>query len=202
MSGEKTKFWRRLLLSETLADKNKSHKIAYIAIMTALNIAVNALASLPLGFEILSLTILSSVLTGILIGPLFGFAACFIGDTLGFMIGAGGANGWTPWIGLATAMMALIAGFLFNGLRWKLKGAWAIKLALIGLITFLVCTVGINTTAMYFLWYSKTFSSWGEFLIFRLLSPIQIMNNLLNYGLLFAVLPTLGKIKPLKISID
>ena len=201
--SEKTKAtWREVLFSKNLVKKNKSHKIAYIAIMTALNIVVNALASLPLGFEVLSLTIFSSILTGILIGPLFGFAACFMGDTLGFMIGTGGANGWTPWIGLATAMMALIAGFLFNVLHWKSKGAWAIKLALIGFVTFLICSIGINTTAMYYLWYSKTFSSWGEFLIVRLLSPIQIINNLLNYGLLFAVLPTLGKIKPLKISID
>ncbi len=201
--SQKTKTtWKEILFSKILAKKNKSHKIAYIAVMTALNVVINAVASIPFGVVQFSLAIFISVLTGILIGPLFGFTACFIGDTLGYIIGNGGANGWTPWIGLATAAMALVAGFLMNGLSWKFKGAWLVKLSLISLSTFFISTVAINTTAMYLMWYYKTFSSWWEFLWTRLFIQGQIFNSILNYALLFITLPALGKIKPLKIKID
>lgn len=195
MQEKQIKPWQRLLFSETLAKKNKSHKIAYIAVFVALNVVVNAVASIPLGFVQFSLLIFISVLTGVLIGPLFGFSACFIGDTLGYIIGNGGSNGWTPWIGLATAMMALIAGFIMNGLRFKFKGFWVVKLLLVCVLTFLVSTVAINTTAMYVMWYKNSFSSWWEFLIVRLFVQGQIWNSLFNYALLFIAVPALEKLK-------
>ena len=197
----KTKDAKRLWLFGVAGGKRKSHVIAYIGVMTALNVVVNAVASIPLGFTQFSLTIFTSVLTGILIGPLYGFTACMIGDTLGYMIANTGANGWTPWIGLATAMMALIGGLIFNGISWQGKGAWIGKLFLICMATFLVSTVAINTTAMYWMWYSKTFDSWWAFLITRLFLQGQIFNSLLNYALLFFVLPAWAKVKPLKINI-
>ena len=198
---QKTKEVKRLWLFGAAGGKRKSYVIAYIGVMTALNVVVNAVASIPLGFTQFSLTIFTSVLTGILIGPLYGFAACMIGDTLGYMIANTGANGWTPWIGLATAMMALIGGLVFNGLGWKGKGVWALKLLLVCAVTFLVSTVAINTTAMYWMWYRETFDSWWIFLITRLFLQGQIFNSLLNYALLFFTLPALARVKSLKINI-
>lgn len=96
---EKKNKWREILFSKTLVEKGASHKIAYVAICVALNVIVNAAASIPLGFVQFSLTLFVSALTGILIGPLFGFAACFLGDTLGFFISGYGA--WTPWMGMS-----------------------------------------------------------------------------------------------------
>lgn len=198
----KTKDAKRLWFAGAAYGKRKSHVIAYIGVMTALNVVANAAASIPLGFTQFSLTIFFSVLTGILIGPLYGFTACFIGDTLGYMIANTGANGWTPWIGLATAMMALIGGLVFNGIPLKGKNAWVGKLFLICLSTFLVSTVAINTTAMYWMWYKKTFDSWWLFLTTRLFLDGQIFNSLINYGLLFFALPALAKVKPLRIKIS
>lgn len=197
----KTKEVKRLWLAGAASGKRKSQIIAYIGVMTALNVVMNAVASIPLGFTQFSLTIFTSVLTGILIGPLYGFTACFIGDTLGYIIANTGANGWTPWIGLATAMMAFVGGLIFNGLDWHGKGAWAGKLMIICLVTFVVSTVVINTTAMYLMWYRKAFDSWWIFLVTRLFLQGQIFNSLINYGLLFVVLPALAKVKPLKINI-
>ena len=192
---------KRLWLAGAASGKRKSQIIAYIGVMTALNVVMNAVASIPLGFTQFSLTIFTSVLTGILIGPLYGFTACFIGDTLGYIIANTGANGWTPWIGLATAMMAFVGGLIFNGIAWKGKYGWAGKLVIICLVTFVVSTVVINTTAMYLMWYRKTFDSWWIFLVTRLFLQGQIFNSLINYGLLFVVLPALAKVKPLKINI-
>ena len=69
---------KRLLLSATLADKNASHKIAYIAVMTAIVVVANMFFEFKFADTQFSLTIVVSALCGLIIGPLFGFAACFL----------------------------------------------------------------------------------------------------------------------------
>ena len=81
----KTGFCKRLLLSPTLAEKNKSHKIAYIAVMTAFIVVANMFFEFKLAETQFSFTLVISALTGMIIGPLFGFAACFLGDLVGFL---------------------------------------------------------------------------------------------------------------------
>ena len=197
----KTKVKRDVWFSGILSGKKGSHLIAYLGVITALNVVENAYFSIPLGITQFSLTIFMSVLTGILMGPLFGFASCMVGDFLGYFIGTGSANNWTPWLGVATALMAFFGGLIFNGLPWKGKRAWIVKLSLIALVTFLVSTVAINTTALYVLWYRKSFDSWGDFLVTRLFLQGQIFNSIANYALLFFVLPALAKVKTLKIKL-
>lgn len=197
-TNEKQGVW----LSGAAKGKTQSHLIAYVGVLTALNIVVNAYFSFSLGITQFSLTIYASILTGILIGPLFGFTSCFIGDFLGYFIGTGSANHWTPWLGLATAIMALLGGLIFNGVACKHKYGWAVKIGLICLVTFAISTVAINTTAMYLLWYRKTFDSWGSFLLARLFAQGQIFNSLANYALLFFTLPALAKVKPFKIKLQ
>lgn len=197
----KTKEIRGVWFSGMLSGKKGSHLIAYLGVITALNVVENAYFSISLGVTQFSLTIFMSVLTGILIGPLFGFASCMVGDFLGYFIGTGSANSWTPWLGIATALMALFGGLIFNGLHWQGKRVWAVKLSLVALVTFLVSTVAINTTALYLLWYSKTFSSWGNFFVTRMFLQGQILNSIANYALLYFVLPALAKVKILKIKL-
>lgn len=199
MSGTSVSKGKRVLFG-VLAEKNISHKIAYIAILAAFNVVVNAF-SVPLGITQFSLTIFASALSGILIGPLFGFAACFIGDTLGYIIGNGGGNGWTPWIGISMGAIALIAGFVMNGFRGSFKGAWAVKLSVVCLLSFVVATLAMNTTILYLLWYKKSFDGYWSFAFYRFFVLGQIWNSLLNYALLFIFIPVLNRIKPLKINV-
>ena len=95
-------------------------------------------------------------------------------------------------------LVALLAGLITNGIRSK-EQPWGMyaKLALISLSTFLLCTVAINTTV---LWqrYSKT--DYWTYLIARLFVQGQIWNSLVNYALLFIIVPMLSKIKLFKIS--
>ncbi|MBQ7924068.1 MAG: ECF transporter S component [Clostridia bacterium] len=199
--GKKIPFWKKVLFSEIMLSKNKTHKIAYIAVFTALNVVVNAVTSIALGAVQFSFAIFISALTGIVIGPLFGFGACFIGDTLGYIIGNGGGNGWTPWIGLATAMIAFLAGLIMRGVSLKIKGGWIVKLLLVCIATFVVSTIAINTTALYLLWYKKSFDSYWTFLLVRLFAQGQIWNSLVNYALLFITVPALNSIKLLKLHL-
>ena len=189
--------WKQILLSPTLAEKNKSHKIAYIAVMTAFIVVANMLFEFKLAETQFSFTLVISALTGIIIGPLFGFAACFLGDLVGFLYNSGGFT-YMPWIGISMGLTATVSGLIMSGIPTKKTWFLYVKLLLVCLITFALCTVAINTTAFWIL-YSKT--SYGVYLVSRLFVQGQIWNSLLNYALLFAAVPVLEKIKPLKLHI-
>ena len=195
--SKKGVWWRSLLFSKLLENKGKAHKIAYIAVMTAVCVVANMFFEFKLADTQFSFTIVISALTGILIGPLFGFAACFLGDLVGFLYHSAGFA-YMPWIGVSMGMTALLAGLIVNGLPGNGK-AWFlyVKLALVCLSSFLLCTVAINTTAFWLLYASEI--EYSTYLISRLFVQGQIWNSLVNFALLFLAVPTLIRIKPLKL---
>lgn len=195
--SKKENRWQEILFSKTLARKGKAHKIAYIAVMTALAVVANMFFEFKLADTQFSLTIVVSALTGILIGPIFGFAACFLGDLVGFLYHSAGFA-YMPWIGVSMGLTAALAGFIVNA--WHGKSGWVLycKLAVVCLGNFLLCTVAINTTAFWLL-YSKV--DYFTYLISRLFVQGQIWNSLFNFALLFIAVPVLGRIKPLKIQV-
>ena len=192
--------WKGLLFSKLLENKGKAHKIAYIAVMTAVCVVANMFFEFKLADTQFSFTIVVSALTGILIGPLFGFTACFLGDLVGFLYHSAGFA-YMPWIGVSMGMTALLAGLIVNGLPGNGR-AWFlyVKLALVCLSSFLLCTVAINTTAFWLLYASEI--KYGTYLISRLFVQGQIWNSLVNFTLLFLAVPTLMRIKPLKLHIN
>ena len=192
--------WKGLLFSKLLENKGKAHKIAYIAVMTAVCVVANMFFEFKLADTQFSFTIVVSALTGILIGPLFGFTACFLGDLVGFLYHSAGFA-YMPWIGVSMGMTALLAGLIVNGLPGNGR-AWFLyaKLALVCFSSFLLCTVAINTTAFWLLYASEI--KYGTYLISRLFVQGQIWNSLVNFALLFLAVPTLMRIKPLKLHIN
>ena len=193
----KTPFWKNLLFSTTLQDKNKSHKIAYIAGTTAVTVVTIMIFEFKFADVQFSLTIVVSALAGIVLGSLFGFVACFLGDLVGFLYNSGGFM-YMPWVGISMGLVALISGLVVNGLKWKFKGALQVKLALVSVLTFALCTVAINTTAFWLL-YSKV--PYGTYLVARLFVQGQIWNSLFNYALLFLFVPVLKRIRPLGLNV-
>jgi uncharacterized membrane protein len=191
--------WKKFLFSELLVGKNTTHKIAYIAVLAALNVTVNAVSTISLGFVQFSITLFVCAITGILIGPLFGFTACFLGDTLGYIIGNSGGGGWTPWIGLSMGTAAIIAALIMHGIPLKGKCGLYVKIAIVCVLTFFICTYAINTTAAYYLWNAKGLD-YIDFLIARM--SVQIWNNVINSLLLFVAVPLLGRIKALKMQVN
>ena len=195
---KKVKLWEKWLLSETMQGKNDSHRIAYIAVFTAFCVVANMFFEFKLAETQFSVTLFLSMLTGIIIGPLFGFVACFLGDLVGFLYHSAGFA-YMPWIGLSLGVSSMLAGFLVNGLRSNKAWFLYVKLALVCLLSFTLCTVLINTTAFWLL-YSKV--SYSKYLVSRLFIQGQIWNCLANYALLFISVPSLTKVKPLKIKIS
>ncbi len=189
-------FWKRLLFSRALEGKNQSHTIAYIAVVTAFVIASNMFFEFKLAETQFSLTLFISALAGLILGPLFGFVACFLGDLIGFLYHSAGFA-YMPWIGLSLGLVAFIAGVVY-AIPLRVKGGLHIRTAIVAVTTFLICTVGINTTG-FWLTYSKV--PYTTYLISRLFVQGQIWNSVFNYALLFAFLPVLQKVKPLKLNI-
>mgnify|MGYP003294737909 CR=1 FL=1 len=194
--GKRISFWKRLLFSPTLAEKNAAHRIAYIGVVTAFIVASN-MFEFKLFDTQFSFTLLISMLSGVIIGPLFGFAACFLGDLVGFLVNSSGFA-YMPWIGISMGLAAMLAGFIVGGIPAKYKWVLYAKLGLICVLTFSLCTVAINTTAFWLL-YAKV--GYGQYLFARLFVQGQIWNSLVNYALLFLITPALAAVKPLGIKI-
>ena len=189
----KTEKIKNALLSEVLINSSKTQRLAYVAIMTALCVVCNMFFEFKFADTQFSLTICFSALTGLIIGPLYGFVACFLGDLVGFLYNSGGFM-YMPWIGLAMGMVALISGLVMNLIDFKFKHAVYVKLSLVCLLTFLVCTVGINTTA-FWLVYNTRKVPFFAYLFTRLFVQGQIYNSLFNYALMFIAYPTFMSLK-------
>ena len=193
--AKKTSWVKRVLFSEMMQNCTSTQKVAYVAIMTALTVVCNMFFEFKLADTQFSLTIFFSALTGIIIGPIFGFVASFLGDLVGFFYNSGGFM-YMPWIGLSMGLVALISGFIINGFKLGFKGERYVKLAIVSLLTFLLCTVAVNTTAFWIL-YSKKKVPYFTYLITRLFVQGQIWNSLVNYLLLFLLYPLILRIKDL-----
>lgn len=191
MSQKKLKWWERLLFSDLLAGQSMSRKIAVIGVMTAVMVVANTFFEFKLAETQFSFTLVLSALTGVIIGPLFGFVACFMGDLVGFFYHSAG-YAYLPWIGISLGLTAVIAGLVINGLPQGGKGFLFVKIGLVCILTFSICTVAINTTAFWIL-YSKV--DYGTYLISRLFVQGQIWNSLFNYALLFVIVPMVKKLK-------
>ena len=207
-------FWKRLIFSDMLLDKSVGKRIAYIAVLAAFCIVTN-MFEIKFASVQFSFTVLSSVLAGMMIGPLFGAAAVFLGDGLGYLVNSMGYP-YYWWVALSCAMMAVIAGLIML-LPLRFKGSVYVKIALIAVITFIVCSVGINSTGMYFIGLKiymdkgvqtaieERFGGRNTYFIYlaiRFFILGQIWNSIANYALLFAVVPALKAIKPLKLKLE
>ena len=183
---------KKILFSEVLVDATTTQKIAIIAIMTALCVVENMLEFFKFADTQFSLTILFSAFAGYLIGPIFGGVASFLGDLVGFLYNSGGQP-YYPWIGITMAVIAIISGLILNGIENKSKVSIFIKTAIVSILTFLIGTVGINTTAFWLVFGGET--PYFVYLFTRLFAKWQILNSIINYALLFIALPTFIKIK-------
>ena len=99
---------------------------------------------------------------------------------------------YMPWIGLAMGTTALISGLIMNGIRERKEYTKYIKLLVVCVLVFLVCTIAINTTAFWVL-YAKGVP-YFTYVISRVFVMGQIWNSLLNYGLLFICYPIMQAI--------
>ena len=169
---------------------SRTHKVAYIGVMTALAAVCNMFIEFKLADTQFSITLFFSALTGAIIGPVYGFVASFLGDLAGFLYNSGGYP-YYPWIGIAMGTVSAISG-LVMGFGGNSKGALATKIAVVCALTFAIATVGINTTA-FWITYNQMKVPYMAYLSTRLFVQGQIWNSSFNYALLFASLPVIRR---------
>lgn len=212
--GEES-LWRRLLFSATIRRKNDAHKLAYIAVMTAFLVASNVMEIKFLDNQF-SVTVFVAMLSGGVLGSISGFVACVLGDFIGYMIHP--AYIYMPWVGLSTGMFALLTGAILElPCGVMTTGKLMAKLLLASLLTFLVCTIGINSTGFYLYNKSMGFSdavvsyvaekfggervTFWAYCFYRLIFKGQIINSAVNYVLVLYLVPLLNRLKPLDLKI-
>ncbi len=193
----------KLLFSQCLRNKSHAKKVAYLGLLTAFNVVSNVL-SFPTPIAQFSLTIVVSVVTGIIAGGISGFAVCVVADLIGYMINSFGYF-YMPWVALSTGALALISAYVFKNGFDKIY----IKTLIVCLLSLVVCSVLINSTGLYFYYKLTNFDggivrylneyfngrfTYFTFLICRLIFAGQLINNLLNYAVLFAVIPILKRL--------
>ena len=204
MSDNRT-FLQKAVFSSFLFKKSDGGKIAYLAAVTAFTVIANTLLEFRMFDTQISVTFFVSTLAGVILGGLSGFAACFIGDFLGFLINSWGMT-YLFWVGLSTATVALIAGWTFTFFRPKIKGLVFVQSAIVCVLSLLICTVAISSTGFYFyneaMGFSKAVMDYvaqrfgGEvtyfaYVAYRLIFKLQILVNVFNGVLVFVALPVL-----------
>ncbi len=201
-----------IFFTKLMQKSSKSKTLAVLGIMTALNVVFNTFLEFRIFDVQFSLTIFISCLSGMLLGSVFGFVSCALGDFIGYTINSWGQI-YMPWVGLATALTAFISGVVFNAVMLGKKNEYLIKTLVVALLTFLVCTVLINSTGFYFYNYKMGFSQalidyvnntfngnvgFFSYLAYRLIFKGQIYNSIANYVLLVIVIPQIARLSILR----
>ena len=210
---KKPSIWQRLLFSRAMREKSYAHKIAYVSVITALNVVANFVEIKFMDTQF-SFTIVLCLLSGVALGGIVGFASGFVGDLLGVIL-----RGWLyiPWVSLSTALFALISGVCVEFLPLRFEGGLLMRMAIACIVSLLVCTVAINSTGFYYYNEAMGFSTavvnfakekfggdvtFWAYVAYRLFFKGQIWNSLVNYALFFMALPILMRIKQLGIKVE
>ncbi len=130
-----------------LNDINKSRRIAYAALLTAISIIFTRVlgTTVPIGGALalrLSFGEIPIIFSGLLLGPVFGGATGFMADIIGYLINPmGGA--YFPGFTVSAMLTGMIPG-LFALLRQREEWTW---LSLLGVITItdLIANIFLNT---------------------------------------------------------
>lgn len=159
-----------------------TQKMAYIGLLTAVSIALNALTMPVLtGTTAISFTYIPCFIAGAFFGPFAGALVGLIGDVLGFLIAPKGV--YIPFITVSSVLLGLIPGLIF---KIKKMNPY-IKIALSFLLIFIFCTLTLNTIGLYIFFASK--KTIGAYLALRL--PNQSIIFAINVAIVYAIYPLL-----------
>lgn len=163
--------------------KINTQKIAYAALFVAVSPVLNCLSAQTTALS-LSLTYIPSIIAGIYMGPFVGFLVGALGDGVGCLLFPHGA--WLPLLTLAsglTGVMPWIAKRIFGeNLAAMIAAAY--------LLTLVVCTLGINTTTLWYTFFRSKKTLW-VYMGGRIMSQGLVL--LLNAALTFVLVPFCDK---------
>ena len=159
--------------------------IAYLAMITAVSVIANVLTwpVSAIGGAI-AFTYIPNFLAGYYFGPAAGFLVGVVADVLGCIIWPKGA--WMPLITLASGLMGLIPGLV----RYiPIHKRWHILISY--LLTFVICSAGINTFAIWYAFIAGKKTFW-VYLLSKL--PVSAPNMVANLVINFMLMPVFDRI--------
>lgn len=163
-------------------------KIAYIAVLVAINVALSAISP-RLGTMKITVSYTMCFLAGYFFGPLIGIAVGGLGDLLGTLISGNTPN---PIILAAACLLGAIPGLVkFIRIKKLGKFEWIFHLTASFIACFIICTLFINTYALYLLGLAKGATFWA-YMGTRVISQSPIFAA--NYGLSLVLVPIFEKI--------
>ncbi len=166
-----------------------AQKIAYLAVFVALNVVVG-IFSPRLGTLKITLTYTVCFLAGYFFGPIAGGLVGGLGDVIGCFVGGGYAP--NPVILCASVLVGVIPGLTSYIKIKKLGGAMPyVNIAISYILVYVVCTLFINTYALYLMGLSKgqTF-----FAYMGVRAVTQTPVTAINVGLTLLIYPVFSKI--------
>lgn len=163
-------------------------KIAYIAVLVAINVALSAISP-RLGTMKITVTYTMCFLAGYFFGPLVGITVGGLGDLLGTLISGNVPN---PIILVAACLLGAIPGLVkFIRIKKLGKVEWIFHLILSFILCFVICTLFINTYALYLLGLAKGATFWA-YMGTRVATQSPIFAA--NFGLSLVLVPIFEKI--------
>ena len=199
--------FKRVFFTDSFLNMNTAKKIAYVGIFTALAILVNSVLSFDVSSsQKITLNYFFSFFCGTIFGPVVGFAICFIGDLLAFLIPIFSSGVYWFLTGLCSGLLAFIPGIIFTTLRFKFRGAVYVKAAISIALMYILITCGLGALSNYLYVklvifagreYTKTF-------IVYLGSKIAFSTivSAINYVLVFLFIPLFNSIKSIGFKIE
>ncbi len=131
--------------------KNSTFRLCSIALLSALSIVFNAYAINLTPDISLSFTYLISFVSGVFMGPVEGFAVGVIGDVIGCIIAPKGP--YAPTVTISSGLLGVLPWVAFK----VFKRLPTVAKTVIGFaMSFIVCSVLINSTTWYIMYNSKT----------------------------------------------
>lgn len=191
-----TKSIMRFVFSPYALKKSATTRLALMGLAVAVLYNANAFLEIKFLDVQFSLTICLSCAAGVIIGPISGFFVSALADFLGWLANSSGFI-YMPWVGLSTGLYAFFGGVVLGFNYFNFKGGKTLKFAIFTLVSFIVCTLAVNTTGFYFYNKSMGFStavvnyvssrfgggvSYFAYAAYRLIFKGQILNSLFNYA--------------------
>ena len=165
-------------------DLTKTQKMAYMAIMSALSVALNVV-QIPTPLVQLSFVATICFMAGVLLGPVEGFAVGFIGDLIAGIVAPMGV--YSPIIGIGTSLFGLVPGVIFaffNGKDW-------VKAIISFAITFVLTSILINTIGL-----SLIYPKYYVLTERVLLLPLNLLFHAINCALSILLIKTFKRVLP------
>ncbi len=189
---------KRAFFSDFFLELSVGKKTAYLGVFIALAVIANIFSVDLTESMKITFTYLVAFFAGAFLGPLMGFAVCFFGDIVAFLLPATAGMYW-PLTGICSGLLAFIPGMVMTNLRFSFRGGAYVKALIAVLLMYLLITCGLGAWSNYlyvkYVVYAgrEYATAFGVYLGGKI--AVATVVSAVNYALVFLLLPVLNAVK-------